>query len=110
MMSLLLYVAGHAVVFTAAYLFFRFLRSEPNLSARREAVFELNHRPARIELGESELAASEKEMRKIALRAEALRGALADHVPLDDPPATKWAFGLLALIMTELEAATFFLL
>ena len=57
----LLYVAGHLVVVVVAYLFFRMLRREPNLPARREAVFELNHRPVRIEAGEAERAASVSE-------------------------------------------------
>lgn len=107
---LLLYVAGHVVIITVAFLFFRFLRREPNLPGRREAVFELNHRPARIEAGEAELGASRTELKNVDRRTEEVQAVLVDHVPLDDPPATKWAFGWLSGILTELEAAVFFLL
>jgi hypothetical protein len=107
---LLLYVLGHAVVGAMAYLFFYFLRREPNLAARREAIFELNHRPARIEAGEAEMAASRTEIKNLDRRTSEVRAVLVDHMPLDDPPATKWTFGALSIVLIELEAAVFFLL
>src|SRR5437588_202900 len=106
--ALLLYVAGHVIVATVAYLFLRFLRREPDLAARRDAIFELNHRPARIEAGEAELAASKAEVNKLERRVAEIRAILVDRVPLDDPPATKWAFAWLGLILIELEAAVFY--
>lgn len=110
MLNGLLYVVGHLVVAAVAYLFFYFLRREPNLAARREAIFELNHRPARIEAAEAEIAASRSENSNVERRTTEVRAVLVDHVPLDDPPATKWAFGALSIVLIELEAAVFFLL
>lgn len=107
---LFLYIAGHLVVVSVAYLFFQFLRREPNLPARRETIFELNNRPARIEAGEAEIAASRTEVKNLDRRTKDVRTVLVDHVPLDDPPATKWAFGSLSAVLIELEAAVFFLL
>src|SRR5438552_971557 len=101
--ALFLYVAGHVIIAGVAYLFVRLLRREPDLTARRNAILELNHRPARIEAGEAELAASKAEVAKLDRRVAEVRAILVDRVPLDDPPATKWAFAWLALILIELE-------
>jgi hypothetical protein len=106
----LLYVAGHMVVLIVAFLFFRLLRREPNLLARREAIFELNHRPVRIEAGESERTASITEAAALDRRAEEVRRAVVDRVPLNDPPLTKVAYTLLGGLLAELEAGVFFVL
>jgi hypothetical protein len=107
---LLLFVAGHLVVVAIVRFFFHMLRREPELAARRDAVFELNHRPARIEAGEAEIAASKSELKHLDRRIDDIQAVIVDDVPLDDPPATKWAFLTLAVILTELEACVFFLL
>jgi hypothetical protein len=106
----LLYVAGHLVVVVVAYFFFRMLRREPNLPARREAVFELNHRPVRIEAGEAERAASVSEAATVDRRTGEVRQAVVDRVPLNDPPLTMVAYTLLGALLAELEAGVFFVL
>ena len=106
----LLYVTGHLIVVIVAYLFFRMLRREPDLLTRREAVFELNHRPVRIEAGEAERAASLSEAAAVDRRIEEVRQAVVDRVPLNDPPLTKVAYTLLGGLLAELEAGVFFVL
>jgi hypothetical protein len=107
---LLLFVAGNVVVGVAAYVFYLFLRREPNLVARREAIFEMNHRSVRVEAGEAELAASRTEMAGLKQRGQEVKDAIVDRVPLDDPPTTKVAYTLLGVILAELEAGVVFLL
>ncbi|MEQ1871822.1 MAG: hypothetical protein ABL961_17530, partial [Vicinamibacterales bacterium] len=106
----LLYVAGHLAVVVVAYFFLRMLRREPNLPARREAVFELNHRPVRLEAGEAERAASVSEAAALDRQTDEVRQAVVDRVPLNDPPLTKVAYSLLGGLLAELEAGVFFVL
>src|SRR5690242_3957847 len=56
MYELLFYLVGHAAVVSTVFLLARYFRRQPNLKARREAIFELNHRPSRIEAGGTETA------------------------------------------------------
>lgn len=106
----LLFVLGHIVLFVTVRVLGRFLRREPNLLARRDAVFELNHRPARVEAGEGELATSRLEAAGLERRAKEVQAAVMDRVPLDDPPTTQLGYTLLAGILGELEALLLFLL
>lgn len=107
---LLLFLAGNVVVGLTTYIFFLLLRRDPNLVARREAIFEMNHRAVRVEAGEAELAASRTELTTLERRTQEVQGAIADRVPLDDPPMTKIAYTLLGAILGELEGGVVFLL
>ena len=107
---LLLFLAGNVVVGLTTYIFFLFLRRDPNLVARREAIFEMNHRAVRVEAGEAELAASRTELTALERRTQEVQGAIADRLPLDDPPMTKIAYTLLGAILGELEGGVVFLL
>jgi hypothetical protein len=62
---LLWYLVGHAVVLVLAFVSLRVLRREPALASRRDAIFELNSKPARIEAGQAELVASTGEVHKL---------------------------------------------
>ncbi len=64
----------------------------------------------RIEAGEAELAASTAEVAVIDKRIERTDTKLADAVPLDDPPSTMAAYGLIACILAEAEAGLVWLL
>jgi hypothetical protein len=110
MLTLTLFVAGHLLVALIATLFIRFLRRQPNLLARRESVFELNSRPMRIEAAQTELARSMAEAEVIDKRIERADVRIADALPLDDPPSTVAAYGLVAGILAEAEAGLVWLL
>jgi hypothetical protein len=64
----------------------------------------------RIEAGEAELTASTAEVAVIDKRIERTDTKLADAVPLDDPPSTMAAYGLIACILAEAEAGLVWLL
>jgi hypothetical protein len=78
MLNFSLYLGGHMLVAIMACLFYQLLRREPNLLARREAIFELNHRPERIEAGEAELTASRGELKSLDRRAGEIQAVLVD--------------------------------
>ncbi len=110
MLTLALFGAGHVLVAVIATLFIRLLNRQPDLLPRRERIFELNSRPMRIEAGEAELAASNAEVAVIDKRIERTDAKLADALPLDDPPSTMAAYGLIACILAEAEAGLVWLL
>jgi hypothetical protein len=107
---LALFGAGNIVVFLVTWFVRRVLRHEPNLAARRDGVFEINQKPMRIEAAQSELAGSKVERTDVQQRAEKRRESITLRVPLDDPPSTKFAYGLLGAILGEGEALVFLLL
>jgi len=105
-----LYASGHLAVLIAGYLFFRVLRREPDLAGRRQLVFEMNDRSARIEADEAEIKRSVTESDSLKVRIDDVQKALKNRVRLQDAPSTKWAFAWLSGVITEGEAAVFYLL
>jgi hypothetical protein len=110
LLVLLWYLLGHAVVLVLAFVSLRFLRREPALANRRDAIFELNSKPARIEAGQAELVASTGEVHKLDRDIHQVQDKIDTYVQLDDPPSTTLAYFLLALILAEGEAAVLLLL
>jgi len=110
MVTLTLFGAGHLLVIVVATLFIRFLHRQPNLLARREGIFELNSRPMRIEAAQTELVASKAEAAVLDKRIARADTKIADALPLDDPPSTVAAYGLVAGILAEAEAGLVWLL
>lgn len=105
-----LYVLAHFLIFMVIYIIVKIINREPDLESRRNAIFEMNNRPARIEAGEAELAASEREVQKLNRRERQIRESRVDYIPLDDPPATKLGFAILAALLAEGEAGLFYIL
>lgn len=110
MLTLTLFGAGHLLVTVVATLFIRFLHRQPNLLARRESIFELNSRPMRIEAAQAELVTSKAEVAVLDKRIARANAKIADALPLDDPPSTVAAYGLVAGILAEAEAGLVWLL
>jgi len=108
--TLLLYCAGHLVILVIALIFVRMLRREPNFVARRQAIFELNSKPVRIEAGEAELAASRAELKEVDRRTNDVERRINECVPLDDPPSTKLTYAFVGAILGEAEAFVVWLL
>src|SRR5579859_7686591 len=104
------YLVGHALVLIVARLTWTYLRREPALEPRRAGVFELNSKPARIEAGQAELATARGELQEVDREIGEVRETIDTYVRLDDPPSTTLAYLLLALILTEGEAAVLLLL
>lgn len=104
------YLVGHALVVVVALVCFKYIRREPNLVARRDAVFELNSKPARIEAGQAELSTSKSDLQRLDHLIAQVRDKIDTYVRLDDPPSTLIAYCLLALILAEGEAAVLLLL
>jgi len=110
MLTLGLFGVGHLLVAVVATLFIRLLHRQPNLLARREAIFELNSRPMRIEAAQAELVTSKAEAAALDKRIARADAKIADALPLDDPPSTVAAYGLVAGILPEAEAGLVWLL
>jgi len=107
---LLAYLAGHVVVLIVAIAFYKLLRHEPALAARRGAIFELTSKSARIEAGQREAAAARAELCILQQRGDRLHEKIDSLVRLDDPPSTVLGFYLAAIILAEGEALLILLL
>lgn len=109
MITLLAFAAGHILVGIVVGTFLYLLRQEPPLAARRAAVLELTHRPARLDAGRAELARTRADQTAVTRDLTRDRQRLADWLPLDDTPGGAWKFGIVAGLLAELEAILFLL-